>query len=156
MRSLGLSLVIVLAAGCSTPTEPALCDLNELIPMEGGIAVDPQTRELHEVPAGSPVLVPCECEIDPYLRAISERNPVVDASTSFKSGHPKFLGEPGYGLWPVGLDEPDYAFLESVDLKALPGDTEEIRCHEQIRLRLEARSYLEKYNRELLRLVREH
>jgi hypothetical protein len=145
--ALALSLLVITSA--EVPAEPA-CDLNELIPMEGGFKVTPDgTIKSHA--KSPPIMIPCECEVDPALRSIVATDPKTAAQTAIDSGKPQFLGVPTLGgLWPIGIESAQYElFSREIRNRLAPvsGMSEEIVCFEQQKLNLAARSYADSYNR---------
>jgi len=146
---IAVSISLMLFAMAEVSAEPA-CDLNELVPMEGGFVVSPDGKiKTHET--SSPIMIPCECEVPSELRNLVAADPRSAAQAAVDSGNPQFLGVPMLGgLWPIGLEAGEYdSFSREIRerLVPVPGMSEEIICFEQQKLNLAARSYAETYNR---------
>lgn len=151
MRS-GFVAALLVLAGCRTAPPVAMCDLNEIAKPLGSYGWNVARAELIEKPI-TPVLIPCSCEIDPFLASIGDRDPVADAHASLASGSPHYVSLPTLGgaLFFEDSDPHDAPDLPS---RRIPGPDEHAECYERERLEQFAKDYASAYNDTLSRLMR--
>ena len=155
------SLIAIAAAllSCAHGANSELCDLRELYGYYPVLKLNFDDGNVDTVEHQSePRMVPCDCEMDPWLRNIESADPEFDAQSALRAVRPRIWLEPersGYGdvIW--GLVEEDYAIPgEHVDVVPMPYPDEPFGCYEAERLQLIARSYSERYNRIVMDGVR--
>ncbi|MBY0400051.1 hypothetical protein K2X89_07130 [Myxococcota bacterium] len=97
-----------------------------------------------------PIMVACDCDVDPWLRAVESRNPQADAASVIQ-GDKRFLwGESGIGLLVPGWQSDDEPFDDQLEIREMPYDAESVSCFEGERLEQRARAYAETFNRLVL------
>jgi hypothetical protein len=147
-------IAILTLSSSIAAAQPKLCDLNEITQPLGRFGWNAEGTELVDKPI-EPAMIPCSCEIDPFLSSITERDPVADAHASFASGEPYFVSTPTLG-GTVIFEDPGVLDLEEIpDLptKRIPGMDEHAVCYERERLEQFAKDYAAQYNTTLARLV---
>ena len=150
MRS-GIASVFIVLALSHAHAQEELCDLNKIIKPLAQIGWNTDGTELIEKSI-SPALIPCTCEIDPFLASIADRDPVADAQSSFESGSPHFVTLPTLG-GAVFFQNVDPVTAPDLPSRPISGADEGAECYERERLEHLAQQYAATYNDTLATLV---
>jgi hypothetical protein len=153
-----LAGVMILYSACVKSENPTgLCDLRELDPSLKTLgkmerSSDGRLRLVNSPDA--PSLVPCACEVDPWLKVIASRNPMVDAQSSADEGILFLYARPVLGtLVPVAVDMTLEDNRQQLELRRIPGVDEHASCFEREELTMAAFGYAKQYNETILRLA---
>jgi hypothetical protein len=138
-------LALMLALACShSASQVELCDYNEILKPLIAKRWNESRTELVEVPI-RPLLMPCMCEIHPFLLTIAERDPIEDAKASLASGNPHFFRTPDLGGM-VSIKDFDPDNSRPLPSRMIPGLDEHPVCYERERLGQIAKSFSTAYN----------
>ena len=142
------SLTMVICAVSIASADNSLCNLSEL--SGEGVLKTRVVGDKTEVYT-EPLMVPCECDLDPWLRELETSDPRLGAKRALREERPIIYGEVGYTHTFPGEIDSDREFIHLVNWIKDPWGAGKgigyIGCYEEERLKNLATRYFEIYNR---------